>query len=154
MRIHPLRMLLLSILVVMGVGALVSGCSTMKTLAGSPIIDVSVVNLAVAAAVGTNKATAQPRAQKIKDIAVLLLADSTALTSLPTLENDVNAQIVKLNLPAPDLMLAQALTSALAISAQAYLATSGKAVEVQAATVAISAVLNQVITEAKAFGAV
>jgi hypothetical protein len=113
-----------------------------------------VVNLAVAATVGTNKATAQARAQKIKDVATKILADETALTSMATLEADINAEIAKANLPGPDLILAQELAAALELSANAYLSATGKGVAVSTVAVEISNVLNQVITEAKAFGAV
>jgi ABC-type branched-subunit amino acid transport system ATPase component len=118
------------------------------------VVAPDVVNLAVAATIGTNKATVQARAQKIKDIASSILVDEGALTSLPTLAADVNAQIAKLNLPGPDLILAQQLAAALEIAANVYLTGSGKTAPVASASVAIQTVLNQVIAEAVAFGAV
>lgn len=134
-----------------------SGCTALSNFIGSPagqVVAPDVVNLAVAATIGTNKATVLVRAQKIKDIASTILVDETALTSLPTLEADINAQIAKLNLPGPDLILAQQLAAALEIAANVYLTGTGKTAAVATASIAIQTVLNQVIAEAKAFGAV
>lgn len=135
-----------------------SGCADFSSFIGSPaavqVVAPDVINLAVAATIGTNKATVVARAQKIKDIASIILVDETALTSLPTLEADINAQIAKLNLPGADLILAQQLAAALEIAANVYLTGTGKTAIVATASVAISTVLNQVIAEAKAFGAV
>lgn len=151
------RAFMLLLLVVMMVLSL-NGCASVSNFFSSPTTQAfapEAINLAVAAAVGTNKATVVARAQKIKDIASqILAADQGGSTSLATINADLNAKLVGLRLPPADLQLAQGLASAFEIGAMAYLASKNLTATATNVQVATALVLNQVITEAKAFGAV
>jgi hypothetical protein len=136
--------------------ALLSGCSFISKLttpAAAPFVQVA-VDAAVAVAVGTNQAVAKVKASQIKAIATQALAADTGTTAtLSAIESVVNAQILKLNLPAGDVAAAQLLTATLTAVIQSEL-SSPKASAVTAQTqVAIAQVLNDVILATSAYGA-
>jgi hypothetical protein len=132
-----------------------SGCATLANLftpTAAPYVQVA-VDVAVAAAVGTDTSTQQAKATKIKTIAQqLLAADSSTTATLAAIETTLNAKLVSLNLPPGDLAAAELLTNTLEAVLQAQLANPTTAAKLGTAQVAVADILNDVITATSAYG--
>lgn len=132
-----------------------SGCATLGkifTPTAAPYVQVA-VDVAVAAAVGTDSTTQVAKATRIKVIAQqLLAADSSSTATLSAIEVVLNAKLVSLNLPAGDLAAAELLTNTLAAVVQAQLSNPDTAAKLGTAQVQIALVLNDVITATSAYG--
>jgi hypothetical protein len=143
-------------------GALVfslSGCAYMASIiqpAAQPFV-LAAVDVAVAQTVsnqaGTDVAKQKAVAAKIKAVAQQVLAADTSVTStVATLEVDLNAKIVALKLPPPDLAAALALAASVEAALTTYIQTTPKGQIVSTTQVAISDICNAVITAAGAYG--
>ena len=135
--------------------ALLGACAYMSEIiapAAQPFVNAAVA-ISVAKAVGANPATEKVRAAKIKLIAQqLLAANSSVTTTVATLEMDLNAKIIALNLPPADLEAAELLAASLEAALQGYIATTPKGQVVASTELAVSDICTAVITAAGAYG--
>ncbi len=133
-----------------------TGCASLGKLmtpAAVPFVQVA-VDVAVAAAVGTDPAAQKTKASQIKAIAQqLLLVDQGEAVTLTALQAIVNAKVASLNLPPADVAAAMLLTQALTDAVTAEISTATQGAVSPATQVAIAQVLNDVISATTAFGA-
>ena len=136
-----------------------SGCAYMSQIiapAAQPFV-LAAVDVAVAQTVtkqgGNTPAGEKAVAAKIKGVAQqVLAADTSVQTTVATLEIDLNAKIMALHLPPPDLAAALALSASLEAALTTYISTTPKGQVVATTQVAIADIANAVITAAGAYG--
>lgn len=149
----------LAMLAMLTLTAALIGCSYMSQLiapAAQPFV-LAAVDVAVAQAI-TNQAGGDATAQKavalkIKTVAKqILAADSSVNTTVATLEIDLNAKILALKLPPPELAASLALAASLEAALTTYIQTTPKGQVVSTTQIAIADIANAVITAAGAYG--
>lgn len=136
-----------------------SGCAYMSQLiapAAQPFV-LAAVDVAVAQAIskqaGNDVAAQKVVAAKVKSVAQqVLAADASVTTTVATLEIDLNAKIVALKLPPPELAAGLALAASLEAALTTYIQTTPKGQVVASTQLAIADVCNAVITAAGAYG--
>lgn len=146
-----------NLLILLSVSALgLPACATLAkvfTPSSAPYVQVA-VDLAVAAAVGSDATTQKANAAKIKSIAQqALAATSSSSTTVAALEGLLNQKLAALNLSPGDLAAAELLTATLAGVLQAEIANSASAGNIaQTTTLDIQTVLSDVVAATAAYG--
>ncbi len=137
----------------------VAGCSYLSAVlapAAQPFV-LAAVDVAVAQAVtkeaAGNAAQEKIVAAKIKSVASqVLAADNSVTTTVATLEIDLNAKIVALKLPPPELAAGLTLAASIEAALTTYISTTPKGQVVATTQLAIADICNAVITAAGAYG--
>lgn len=125
------------------------GCATLGkvfTPANAPLVAAS-VDVAVAIAVGNDRAAAPVRAGVIRRAALDLLAvDTGNVASVLDVEKLVNAEVVKLNLPPAETAVVQLLTASFTSAINAQIQAQIDAKLTPDTTVIVADILKQVVT--------